>query len=61
MYDLTQPLNAGIPRFPGDPEVHIETIHELAPWQISSLRMGTHSGTHMDAPPRPGARRSGIG
>src|SRR4051812_8448723 len=50
MYDLTQPLNADIPRFPGDPEVRIETIHDVAPWQISSLVMGTNSGTQMDAP-----------
>jgi len=50
MYDLTQPLSAGIPRFPGDPEVRIEAIHDFAPWQISALSMGTHSGTHMDAP-----------
>jgi arylformamidase len=61
MFDLTQPLNAGIPRFPGDPEVHIETIHDFAPWQISSLKMGTHSGTHMDAPRHLIAEGAGIG
>lgn len=61
MYDLTQPLNEGIPRFPGDPAVRIEAIHDFAPWQISVLAMGTHSGTHMDAPRHriPGA--AGIG
>ncbi|MBW3632119.1 MAG: cyclase family protein [Chloroflexi bacterium] len=61
MFDLTQPLNSGVPRFPGDPEVHIETIHEFAPWQISSLRMGTHSGTHMDAPRHRIPEGAGIG
>ena len=61
MFDLTQPLNAGIPRFPGDPEVHIETIHDFTPWQISSLRMGTHSGTHIDAPRHLIAQGAGIG
>jgi arylformamidase len=50
MYDLTQPLTPDIPRFPGDPEVRIEPIRDFAPWQISALAMGTHSGTHMDAP-----------
>ena len=61
MFDLTQPLNAGIPRFPGDPEVHIETINEFVPWQISALRMGTHSGTHMDAPRHLISEGAGIG
>jgi kynurenine formamidase len=50
MYDLTQPLTPDIPRFPDDPEVRIQPIHDFAPWQISALTMGTHSGTHMDAP-----------
>ena len=35
MFDLTQPLSDAIPRFPGDPEVEITTIHESAPWHIS--------------------------
>ena len=50
MYDLTQPLSAAIPRFPGDPEVGIEPLPGMAPWQVSALAMGTHSGTHVDAP-----------
>jgi len=61
MFDLTQTLNADTPRFPGDPEVHIESIHEFVPWQISSLKMGTHSGTHMDAPRHLIAEGAGIG
>jgi kynurenine formamidase len=50
MYDLTQPLTPDVPRFPGDPAVRIEPIHDFAPWRISTLAMGSHSGTHMDAP-----------
>lgn len=61
MHDLTQPLNAGTPRFPGDPEVRIEAIRESAPWQISELRMGTHSGTHLDAPSHCIVGGAGIG
>ena len=50
MFDLTHPLTQDIPRFPCDPAVFIEPIHDAAPWQTSALSMGTHSGTHMDAP-----------
>lgn len=50
MIDLTQPLSASTPRFPGDPEVRIEHLEGFAPWQISRVTMGSHSGTHMDAP-----------
>ena len=61
MVDLTQSLTPDLPRFPGDPEVEIEPIHEFAPWQISALRMGTHSGTHMDAPRHRFPDGGGIG
>lgn len=50
MYDLTQTLSPDIPRFPGDPEVRVEPFPGAAPWQVSTLALGTHSGTHMDAP-----------
>ena len=61
MFDLTQPLSESIPRFPGDPEVEISPIHELDPWQVSTLKMGTHSGTHMDAPRHCISEGLGIG
>ncbi|HET7055449.1 MAG TPA: cyclase family protein, partial [Thermomicrobiales bacterium] len=50
MIDLTHRLTPDIPRFPGDPDVRIEPLPGFAPWQVSALTMGTHSGTHMDAP-----------
>jgi kynurenine formamidase len=50
MYDLTQPLTADTPRFPGDPAIQIEPVAGIAPWHVSALRLSTHSGTHMDAP-----------
>lgn len=61
MHDLTQQLTASIPRFPGDPEVRIEALAGFAPWQVSLLTIGTHSGTHMDAPRHRIAGGSGIG
>ena len=50
MFDLTQPLTGDVPRFPGDPAVDVAPLPGLAPWQVSRIAMGTHSGTHMDAP-----------
>jgi kynurenine formamidase len=61
MFDLTQPLTPHIPRYPGDPEVRVEPLPGFAPWHVSALVLGTHSGTHIDAPRHriPGA--PGIG
>lgn len=61
VYDLTQTLTPDIPRFPGDPEVRLEILDGLAPWQVSSLALGTHSGTHMDAPRHRISGGKGIG
>lgn len=49
IYDLTRCISSGMPVYPGDPPVAITPL--LAPpWQISTLRLGSHSGTHLDAP-----------
>jgi kynurenine formamidase len=50
MFDLTQPLSARTPSFPGDPQVRVEALPGYEPWQVSRLEMSTHSGTHLDAP-----------
>ncbi len=51
--DVTLPIGPTMPIFPGDPPV------ELAPWSrrssgaefdVTALRLGTHTGTHVDAP-----------
>lgn len=50
--DLSHPLRTGMPVFPGDPEVRIRpavTIPE-AGVNVMSLELGSHSGTHVDAP-----------
>jgi kynurenine formamidase len=52
LIDLTHPVTTGMPVFPGDPTV---SFHEAATvaadgFAVSSLHMGTHSGTHVDAP-----------
>lgn len=50
--DLSVPVHTGMPIYPGDPEVSISpalTIPESGV-EVHSLHLGTHSGTHLDAP-----------
>jgi arylformamidase len=51
-YDLTRTLQAHMPVYPGDPEVRFEphADHAEAGYRVTSLRLGTHAGTHLDAP-----------
>ena len=49
-YDLSQTLETGMPFFPGDPEPVIGLAEgALPPWRVSSLHIGSHTGTHIDA------------
>lgn len=50
--DLSQPLRSGMPVFPGDPEVAIAQALSVQKdgVAVSHLDMGSHAGTHMDAP-----------
>ena len=47
--DLSHPLRTGMPVFPQDPEVVLDPAAGPAPWRVTRLGMGTHSGTHIDA------------
>jgi arylformamidase len=51
--DVTAPLSADLPTFPGDPRFHMEFSHKIAegkPYNVAMVTMGVHSGTHVDAP-----------
>ena len=56
--DLSQPLDAHTPVYPGDPSVEIRVIETAAEpladqprsVNIRQLVLGTHNGTHLDAP-----------
>lgn len=50
--DLSHPIVAGMPVYPGDPTVTIEPALDLDQdgANVSSLRFSTHTGTHLDAP-----------
>ena len=49
--DLTHPVIDQMPVFPGDPPVSITRHHDYQNgYLVSRLVMGTHTGTHIDAP-----------
>jgi arylformamidase len=51
--DVTVPLSEEVACFPGDPCFQREHTHRIAagePYNVSRLTLGTHSGTHVDAP-----------
>ena len=49
VFDLSQPVENGMTVFPGDPEPRIGPAEATPPWQVSSLSIGSHTGTHIDA------------
>jgi kynurenine formamidase len=50
-YDLSQPIKNGMPVLRGDPVPDIQVLKSIPdPWSVSALFMGSHTGTHVDAP-----------
>jgi kynurenine formamidase len=52
LVDLSHPLTEHVPIYPGDPEPRIFTATTVADdgYNLSHVRMGTQTGTHIDAP-----------
>lgn len=53
IYDVSVRLSETTPTYPGDPGIEIRSWKSLADGDsanVSLLHMGTHSGTHVDAP-----------
>jgi arylformamidase len=53
LVDVSVLLAPGIPIYPGNPEFEISAVHRIADGHSSNnskLVMGTHTGTHVDAP-----------
>jgi arylformamidase len=51
--DISVPLKSGMAHWPGDPPVRIEKVRYMAQGDeanLTTMAMGSHSGTHMDAP-----------
>ncbi|MEP6569109.1 MAG: cyclase family protein [Acidobacteriota bacterium] len=52
-YDVSVPLSAGTPTYPGDPGIEIKQWQRLANGDVANVSLinfGVHSGTHVDAP-----------
>ena len=50
LYDAADPLDDHTPSFPGDTRFQRQPLPDQHPWQVSSVAMSSHSGTHLDAP-----------
>jgi arylformamidase len=53
IHDVTVPLSASVPTYPGDPRFEIEFTRTMAggsPCNLARLTLGAHAGTHVDAP-----------
>lgn len=52
IYDLTHLVDESLPVYPGDPQARIEQVGTLEKdgYADRLLTMGTHNGTHLDAP-----------
>src|SRR6266513_2833587 len=53
IYDVSVPLSAATPTYPGDPGIEIKQWLRLANGDaanVSLINFGLHSGTHVDAP-----------
>lgn len=50
--DLSMRLNSDTPAYPGDPKIEIKQSNEFVNdgYEDHSIFMGTHTGTHIDAP-----------
>jgi arylformamidase len=51
--DVSVPIYAGMVHFPDDPPIEIDTLTHVERGDLctlSALRMGSHTGTHIDAP-----------
>lgn len=50
--DLSHPIDSGTPTYPGDPPVSVSpaATHAADGYAVTDLRLGTHAGTHVDAP-----------
>ncbi|MCX6024602.1 MAG: cyclase family protein [Chloroflexi bacterium] len=53
IYDVTVPIRAEMPVYPGDAPVQIIPVARFSKGdiaEVSELRLGTHTGTHVDPP-----------
>lgn len=51
-FDLSQSVESGMQTYPGDPPVRVDPHADFDAdgYRVTALAMGTHTGTHVDAP-----------
>ena len=52
-YDISLPISADLPVWPGDPAVQLERVEKMedgSRYNLTHLKMSAHVGTHVDAP-----------
>jgi len=53
IYDVTVPMRTGMPVYPGEPGPQVEYFKRIgrdSSANVSKVSMGSHCGTHIDAP-----------
>jgi arylformamidase len=53
LFDISLAVRSGMVRWPGDPDATISSFHSMSRGDaanVSKIDMGSHTGTHMDAP-----------
>ncbi len=52
IYDVSVPIDAALPVFPGDPVFRSQAVRSLDEkgYELHEITMGNHTGTHVDAP-----------
>ena len=50
LIDITVPVEAAVPVYPGNTPFTLEAIKRVARGDSSTIHMSAHSGTHIDAP-----------
>jgi arylformamidase len=53
LFDVTVPLRPGMPTYDSEPGPELAPLHRMArgdPSDVSVLSLGSHTGTHVDAP-----------
>ena len=53
IHDVTVPISEGMITYPGDPKIRIKQtrkLNENAAYNLRTLTLGSHTGTHVDAP-----------
>lgn len=52
LYDCTHQIETGMQTYPGDPDVSLSphATHDVDGYRVTAVTLGSHTGTHIDAP-----------